>query len=509
MFAKVISSAVLGIDAYLVDVEIDLARGLPCFNLVGLPDKAVKESRERVRAAVKNSNFQFPVKRITVNLAPADIKKEGAAYDLPIAIGILAAQEIVSTKKLNDYVIVGELSLTGELKSIKGALPRAIQANFEGKKGIILPESNASEAAVVEGIEIIPVNSLVEAVGFLNEEKSSGEIKVDYHLDLEINYKVDFAEVKGQQAAKRALEVAAAGGHNVIMIGPPGSGKTMLARRLPTILPDLLLEEAIELTKIYSILGLLPAGEPLINRRPFRSPHHTTSNAGMIGGGRIPQPGEVSLAHQGVLFLDELPEFNRNVLEVLRQPLEERKVTISRSLTTLSYPANIMLVAAMNPCPCGFFGDSSQRCGCSHREVERYLNKVSGPLLDRIDIHVEVPRLEVETIAKSPDGESSAQIRARVKRAREIQQERFQSKAINCNSEMSGKLLEKHCNLTPESNELLKNAIERLNLSARAYDRILKLSRTIADLEESNEIEVDHVAEAVQYRDLDRKLFAS
>jgi magnesium chelatase family protein len=283
----------------------------------------------------------------------------------------------------------------------------------------------------------------------------------------------------------------------------------MLARRLPTILPDLLLEEAIELTKIYSILGLLPAGEPLINRRPFRSPHHTTSNAGMIGGGRIPQPGEVSLAHQGVLFLDELPEFNRNVLEVLRQPLEERKVTISRSLTTLSYPANIMLVAAMNPCPCGFFGDSSQRCGCSHREVERYLNKVSGPLLDRIDIHVEVPRLEVETIAKSPDGESSAQIRARVKRAREIQQERFQSKAINCNSEMSGKLLEKHCNLTPESNELLKNAIERLNLSARAYDRILKLSRTIADLEESNEIEVDHVAEAVQYRDLDRKLFAS
>jgi len=505
MIAKVVSSAVLGIEAYLVDVEIDLAKGLPAFNLVGLPDAAVKEARERVRAAIKNSAFQFPVKRITANLAPADIKKEGAAYDLPIAIGILAAQGIVEEESLKDYVVVGELSLTGELRSIKGALPMAIQAKEEGKVGIILPPSNAKEAAVVEGIEVIPVNSLLETIDFLNNNEIKNRIDVNYRLDLEPDYKVDFAEVKGQAAAKRALEIAAAGGHNVIMIGPPGSGKTMLARRIPTILPNLSLDEAIELTKIHSILGLLSTDEALISRRPFRSPHHTTSNAGMIGGGRIPQPGEVSLSHHGVLFLDELPEFNRNVLEVLRQPLEANEVTISRS----TYPANIMLVAAMNPCPCGFFGDASQKCSCSHYQVERYLNKVSGPLLDRIDIHIEVPRLDPDVLASSPTGESSAEIRSRVNQVRQIQQQRFEGEEINCNAEMSGKLLEEHCNLTKEGQKLLRSAIERLNLSARAYDRILKLGRTIADLDNESMIEVDHIAEAIQYRDLDRKLFVS
>ncbi|MCK8816548.1 YifB family Mg chelatase-like AAA ATPase [Natroniella sulfidigena] len=504
MLAKANSNAVLGIDGYVVQVEVDLAKGLPAFNIVGLPDTAVRESKERVKAAIKNTGFKFPIKRITVNLAPADIKKEGPVFDLPIAIGILAANGLIKDDKLKDYALIGELSLDGQVRGINGILPMALAAKKEGKRGFILPQENAQEAAVIDDLEIIAVANLEEAVNYLNGELELPQVSGDFYLTEDDDYQVDFKDVKGQEHAKRALEIAATGGHNVIMIGPPGSGKTMLAKRIPTILPPLSKEEAIEVTKIFSIVGKLSVERALITKRPFRSPHHTTSDVGLIGGGRIPQPGEVSLAHHGVLFLDELPEFKKNVLEVLRQPLEKGEVSISRALTTLDYPAKFMLIAAMNPCPCGFYGDDRKNCSCNSYDIKRYLNKISGPLLDRIDIHLEVPRLQVDELTEYEEGESSAQIRERVKKARRVQLERFAEENIMYNARMNRPLIKKYCIVESQGEELLKQAISRIDLSARAYDRILKLARTIADLAGEEVINSAHIAEAIQYRSLDR-----
>ncbi len=508
--AKVYSSAVLGIDAYSVEVEVDIAKGLPSFNTVGLPDVAVKESKDRVKAAIKNSDFKFPTKRITVNLAPADVKKEGSLFDLPIALGILAATGQIEKAEFKKYVILGELSLDGGVRSVPGVLPISLAAQKEGREGIILPLDNRGEAAVVKGLNVYPVENLSQTVDFL-----TGKIEIEpFSLDLEgvfergREYKVDFTDVKGQEHAKRALEIAAAGGHNVIMIGPPGSGKTMLARRLPTILPDMTLEEALETTKIHSIAGLIPSQIALIATRPFRSPHHTASDIALIGGGRIPRPGEVSLSHHGVLFLDELPEFKRNVLEVLRQPLEDGVVTISRAATSLSYPAKFMLACAMNPCPCGFFGDPVNECTCTPPKIQKYRSRISGPLLDRIDIHLEVPRVKYKELASQETGERSEVIKKRVNKARIIQQERFKGrKGIFCNAHMEAKEIKEFCKITTESQDLIKLAITQLGLSARAYDRILKVSRTIADLEGKPDIEPAHVSESIGYRSLDRTLW--
>lgn len=508
MFAKVQSLGILGLDAFDVTIECDISQGLPRFDLVGLPDAVVKESRERVRASIKNCHLTFPVSRITVNIAPADVKKEGSLYDLPVFIAILKASKSLNGST-DGYAFIGELSLDGEIRRVNGILPMLLKAREQGIKSVFIPFDNKLEGSVVDGVEVLPVKNVLQVMKHISGTERIAQCYNPSLIEEQQTFSVDFADVKGQAEAKRALEIVAAGGHNCIMVGPPGAGKSMLAKRLPTILPDMTFEEKLETTKLYSIAGLIPDGKAIINERPFRSPHHTISAQALAGGGLTIRPGEISLAHNGVIFMDEFPEFDRRSKEALRQPLEDGIVSIARTSGSVTYPSSLMLVAAMNPCPCGYYGHPTKECKCTPAAKKRYLDKISGPILDRIDIHIEVSPVEYEQLSCKDDGESSAAIKARVNKAREIQRKRFSGTGISCNAKMTPKMTKEYCVLEEDANALLKMSFEKLGLSARAYDKILRMARTIADLEGSDNIRINHIAEALQYRSLDRKYWNS